>query len=89
MLALETRAWKGWWLVRFPTTESIGGDKTSPVVLRRLSHTGSVDVCRRRHIERTRETGRIGWSVELVAQIQERLVVGGLGTEAFVCGIRG
>jgi hypothetical protein len=32
---------------------------------------------------------RIGWSVELVAQILERLVVGGLGTEAFVYGIRG
>lgn len=36
-------------------------------------------------VERT----RIGWSAELVAQIQERLVVGGLGTEAFVYGIRG
>jgi hypothetical protein len=31
----------------------------------------------------------IGWSEELVAQIQKRLVVGGLGTEAFVYGIRG
>ena len=39
----------------------------------------------RMEVERT----RIGWSAELVAQIQERLVVGGLGTEAFVYGIRG
>jgi hypothetical protein len=31
----------------------------------------------------------IGWSEELVAQIQKRLVVGGLGTETFVYGIRG
>ena len=31
----------------------------------------------------------IGWFEELVAQIQKRLVVGGLGTEAFVYGIRG
>lgn len=31
----------------------------------------------------------IGWSEELVAQIQKRLVVGGLGTEALVYGIRG
>jgi hypothetical protein len=32
---------------------------------------------------------RIGWPIELVAQIQERLVVGGLRTEALVYGIRG
>jgi hypothetical protein len=32
---------------------------------------------------------RIRRSVNLVAQIQERLVEGGLGTEAFVYGIRG
>jgi hypothetical protein len=31
----------------------------------------------------------IGWFEELVAQIQKRLVVGGLGTEALVYGIRG
>jgi hypothetical protein len=71
MLVVETRAWRGWWFVRLPTTESIRGNKTSPVVLRWLSHTGSVDVCGRRHIKRARETGRIGWPVKLVAQIQE------------------
>jgi hypothetical protein len=31
---------------------------------------------------------RIGRSVELVAQIEKRLVVGGLWTQAFVCRVR-
>lgn len=75
--------------MRFPTAVSIGRSETSPVVLRRLSHISSVEFCRRRHIKRTWETGGIGWSEELVTQIQKRLVVGGLGTEAFVYGIRG
>lgn len=37
------------------------------------------------------EVARTGirWSEKLVAQIQERLMVGGLGTEALVYGIRG
>ena len=44
----------------------------------RLPHRGS-EVAR---------TG-IGWSEDLVAQVQKRLVVGGLGAEAFVYRIRG
>jgi hypothetical protein len=57
MLAVETREWRGWRLVRFPTAESIRGNKTSPVVLRWLGHTRSVDVCGGRHIKRAWETG--------------------------------
>jgi len=77
--------------VGLPTTEGIGGNETSPVIFRWLSHIRNrrVNHCGGRHIKRTRETSRIGRFGELVAQIQERLVVGGLGTQAFVWGIRG
>ena len=56
MLSLETRAWRWWCSIGFPTTDGIGGNKTRPVVLTWLSHTNRVDDRGRRHIERTRET---------------------------------
>lgn len=40
----------------FPTTNGVGGNKTSPVVFIWLSYTSRVDDRGRGHIERTRET---------------------------------
>jgi hypothetical protein len=116
MLALETRAWRGWCFVRLPTTDGVGGNKNSPIVFSWLSYTRRFDDRRGRHVKRARETSwrqssqwqkesahdtgpdlggaavvhtRIGRFVELFAQIQERLVVGGLWAQAFVERIRG
>ena len=61
-MALETRAWVWWCFMRFPTTDGVGGNKTSPVVLRRLSYTSRVHDRGRRHIECTRETS--WWSMQ-------------------------
>jgi hypothetical protein len=56
MLALETRAWRWWCFMRFPTTDGVGGNKASPVVFGRLGYTSRVDDRGRRHIQRTGET---------------------------------